>query len=113
MRSALTGKICCIRQNHYLATTTNMVVAVYEQDEAGAAPEPKLERANEQLLGMEDIPGTCAFDIEHSVKAINLNRFFWRHREAAFRMLVTRDMEAAFNESHLTEEEKELVRRKD
>ena len=113
MRGALTGKIRCVHQNHYLATTTNMAVAVYEQEEDSATPEEKLEQSNEQLLGMEDIPGTYAFDIAHSVKALNLNRFFWRHREPAFRELVTRDMEAAFNESHLTEEEKELVRRRD
>lgn len=113
MRGALTEKIRCVHQNHYLATTTNMAVAVYEQDETGAAPEPKRERSNEQLLGADDIPGTYAFDIEHSVKALSLNRFFWRHREPAFRELVARDLEAAFNESQLTEEEKELVRRRD
>lgn len=113
MRGALTGKIRCLHQNHYLATTTNMAVAVYEQEEDSATPEEKLEHSNEQLLGMEDIPGTYAFDIAHSVKALNLNRFFWRHREPAFRELVVRDMEAAFNESHLTEEEKELVRCRD
>jgi gallate dioxygenase len=113
MRGALTDKIRCVHQNQYLATTTNMAVAVYEQDEAGRTPEPALEQSNSQLLGVEDIPGTYAFDIGFSVKALNLNRFFWRHREPAFRELVTRDLEAAFSELHLTEQEKELVRSKD
>ena len=113
MRGALTDKIRCVHKNHYLATTTNMAVAVYEQDEAGATPEPALEQSNSQLMGVEDIPGTYTFYIGHSVKALNLNRFFWRHREPAFRALVVRDLEAAFDESNLSAEERELVRRKD
>jgi len=114
MRGALTEEITCIHQNHYLATTTNMAVAVYEQVEAsGPPPAPVKERSNEQLAGIEDIEGTYAFDVEHSVKALNLNRFFWRHREPAFRELVTRDLEAAFEELGLSDEERELVRRKD
>lgn len=114
MRGALTDDISCVHQNQYLATTTNMAVAIYEQIEAsGSVPAPTKERSNEQLIGIETIDGTYPFDVEHSVKAINLNRFFWRHREAAFRELVSRDIEAAFDELLLSEEERELVRRRD
>jgi gallate dioxygenase len=112
MRGALDGKIRCLHQNHYLATTTNMAVAVYEQ-ETEQPHELALAYSNDQLLGAEDIPGTYAFDIEHSVKALKLNRFFWRHREPAFRELVVRDIEAAFAESGLTDEETALVRSRD
>ena len=109
MRGAMDGPIRCLHQNHYLATTTNMAVALYEQ--VGAGPrEAARARANEQLLGVEDIPGTYAFDIAHSVKALRLNRFFWQHREPAFRELVTRDIEAAFEASGLSQEERALVR---
>lgn len=114
MRGALTDEITCIHQNHYLATTTNMAVAIYEQVEGSgpppAAPKP---RSNEQLAGIEEIDGTYAFDVEHSVKALRLNRFFWRHREPAFRELVVRDLDAAFDELGLSEEEQDLVRRQD
>lgn len=109
MRGAMDGQIRCLHQNHYLATTTNMAVAVYEQVGAGLR-EAARAHANEQLSGVEDIPGTYAFDIAHSVKALRLNRFFWRHREPDFRALVTRDVEAAFEESGLSEEERTLVR---
>ncbi|MEX5748028.1 gallate dioxygenase [Massilia sp. X63] len=112
MRGALAGKIRCLHQNHYLATTTNMAVALYEP-EAGQPQEPPLAHSNTQLLGVDEIPGTYAFDIGHSVKALGLNRFFWRHREPAFRELVRRDLEAAFDESGLGEEEKALVRSRD
>jgi gallate dioxygenase len=114
MRGALTEKIRCLHQNHYLATTTNMAVAIYEQDLAGEPPPlPKKERSNEQLTGIEDIEGTYAFDVGHSVKAINLNRFFWRHREPGFRELVARDIGAVFDELALNDEERDMVRRKD
>jgi gallate dioxygenase len=114
MRGALTEKIRCVHQNQYLATTTNMAVTVYEQDEAsGPAPAPVKERSNEQLAGIEDIAGTYAFGVEHSVKAVKLNRFFWRHREPAFRELVVKDIDAAFDELRLSEEERGLVRRRD
>lgn len=112
MRGALAGKIRCLHQNHYLATTTNMAVALYEQ-EAEPPPAPPLAQSNTQLLGVDEIAGTYAFDIEHSVKALKLNRFFWRHREPAFRELVSRDLEAAFGESGLSEHEKALVRSRD
>lgn len=108
MRGAMDGQIRCLHQNHYLATTTNMAVAVYEQVGAGLR-EAARAHANEQLSGVEDIAGTYAFDIAHSVKALRLNRFFWRHREPDFRALVTRDVEAAFEESGLSEEERALV----
>ncbi|MET0264177.1 MAG: gallate dioxygenase [Duganella sp.] len=114
MRGALTDNIRCVHQNQYLATTTNMAVAIYEQDESGAGePAPARTRSNEQLEGIEQIDGTYPFDVAQSVKALNLNRFFWRHREPSFRELVTRDLEAAFEESHLSGEERELVRRRD
>jgi gallate dioxygenase len=112
MRGAMDGEIRCLHQNHYLATTTNMAVALYEQVSA-PRPQAALAQANEQLLGMEDITGTYAFDIEHSVKALGLNRFFWRHREPAFRELVRQDIEAAFEASGLTEQERTMVRARD
>lgn len=112
MRGALDGEIRCRHQNHYLATTTNMAVAVYEEVGARARQAP-LAQANQQLLGVDEIPGTYAFDIAQSVKALGLNRFFWRHREPDFRALVTRDIEAAFEESGLSEEERALVRSRD
>jgi gallate dioxygenase len=112
LRGAMDGEIRCLHQNHYLATTTNMAVALYEQ--VGAPrPQAALAQANEQLQGMEDIAGTYAFDIEHSVKALGLNRFFWRHREPAFRELVRHDVEAAFEASGLTEQERAMVRARD
>jgi gallate dioxygenase len=64
---------------------------------------------NPQLEGIEGIAGTYVFDVTASVKALRLNRFFWRHREPAFRALVTSDLAAAFDELRLSDEERALV----
>ncbi|CAM2146024.1 Protocatechuate 3,4-dioxygenase [Pararobbsia alpina] len=68
---------------------------------------------NRQLIGVEELEGTYVFDVAQSVKAIRLNRFFWMHREAVFREFVTRDLEAAFDQMKLSEEERALVRNRD
>ena len=68
---------------------------------------------NEQLAGIQDIEGTYIFDVTKSVKALRLNRFFWRHREPEFRELVERDFLAVANEMKLTEEERALIERLD
>jgi len=114
MRGALTEKIRCVHQNQYLATTTNMAVTIYEQDaSSGPAPAAPTAQPNPQLAGIGEIDGTYPFDVRASVKAVNLNRFFWRHREPAFRALVLSDLEAAFEELKLSEHERTLVRGQD
>jgi gallate dioxygenase len=64
---------------------------------------------NPQLEGIEELTGTYVFDVAASVRAVRLNRFFWRHREPAFRALVARDLHAAFDELQLSEEERRLT----
>lgn len=68
---------------------------------------------NPQLEGVEQIAGTYVFDVTRSVKALRLNRFFWRHREPAFRDLVARDLIEAMLQSGLTVEEQRLVVERD
>jgi len=68
---------------------------------------------NQQLTGIHDLAGTYIFDVTKSVKAIRLNRFFWRHRELEFRERAERDFETVANELKLTEEERGLVQRLD
>lgn len=64
---------------------------------------------NPQLEGIAELEGTYVFDVAASVKALRLNRFFWRHREPEFRALVARDLHAAFDQLQLNEEERRLT----
>jgi hypothetical protein len=108
----LNDNIRCVHQSHYLATTTNMAVAIYEQagdEHVPASP----AHGNPQVAGLEELEGTYPFDLKASIHASRLNRFFWRHREPAFRELVMRDLNAAFDELQLKDEERELVTRQD
>lgn len=68
---------------------------------------------NPQLAGTETLEGTYIFDVSKSVKALRLNRFLWMHREPAFRQLVTSDLEAAFAQLALSEQERDLIRARD
>lgn len=68
---------------------------------------------NPQLEGIDDIPGTYPFDIRQSIRALRLNRFFWRMRRPHFRELYLKDAEALMQREGLSEEERELVRRRD
>ena len=66
-----------------------------------------------QLAGAEKIPGTYPFTLERSVKAYRLNKFLHDMIDPAHRQRFLADPEASFAEAGLTEEERDLVRRRD
>ncbi|MDQ6621247.1 MAG: protocatechuate 3,4-dioxygenase [Pseudomonadota bacterium] len=68
---------------------------------------------NPQLEGIAAIPGTYPFDLRMSIRALRLNRFFWHMTRAEHRALFLQDAEEAFERAGLTEEERDLVLRRD
>ncbi|HUH87613.1 MAG TPA: protocatechuate 3,4-dioxygenase [Pusillimonas sp.] len=68
---------------------------------------------NPQLKGIEQIPGTYAFDIRTSNRALKLNRFFWNMIRAEWRERYLADPEALMQEAGLSDTEKNLVRNQD
>src|SRR5690606_29112891 len=70
-------------------------------------------RINHQLAGIEKLEGTYPFTIERSVKAFRLNNFLHELINPEHRKLFLADQEAAFEKFELTEEERDLVRRRD
>ena len=68
---------------------------------------------NPQLQGIEDIPGTYAFDVRTSYRAYRLNRFFWRMIDAGFRERLVADEEGTMAAEGLSEAERALVRARD
>jgi gallate dioxygenase len=68
---------------------------------------------NPQLEGVEAIEGTYIFDVARSVKAYRLNKFFWMHRDPAFRDLVINQPQTAFDQMQLSAEERALVEQHD
>jgi hypothetical protein len=68
---------------------------------------------NPQLEGIEKIEGTYPFDLRKSIRALRINRFFWNLARPESRELFLSDPEEAFRRAGLSEEERELVRRRD
>ncbi|MFN0185544.1 MAG: protocatechuate 3,4-dioxygenase [Aquabacterium sp.] len=68
---------------------------------------------NRQLEGIERVEGTYPFDLKVSVRALNLNRFFWELRRSDARQLFLDDSNEAFRRAGLSAEEQALVLARD
>jgi gallate dioxygenase len=117
MRGALDRKVKKIHQSYYLPSMTPIAAVVYEN--AGGS-EPAVEsdaayreRIDRELSGVEQLEGTYPFTLDTSVKAYRLNEFLHGLVDPERRALFLSDEEAAFEAAELTEEERDMVRRRD
>jgi gallate dioxygenase len=116
MRGALSASVRKVHQTYYLPSMTGIATAIYENQ--AAAPDPAAiedyrKHIAHQLQGIERLEGTYPFDFTRSVKAYRLNKFLHDLIIPAHRAKFLADQEAAFEEAGLTEEERDLVRRRD
>ncbi|PXW97630.1 protocatechuate 4,5-dioxygenase alpha subunit /protocatechuate 4,5-dioxygenase beta subunit [Sphaerotilus hippei] len=116
MRGALSSQVKKVHQAYYLPSMTGIAAAVYE-NQAGPVIAGEVERHRQamatQLAGAERLQGTYPFNFERSVKAFRLNRFLHDLIEPARREHFLTDEAACMREADLTDEERELVRRRD
>jgi gallate dioxygenase len=103
-------------QTYYLPTMTGLATAIYENE--AAAPlahetEAYRNHIGRQLAGVEKLEGTYPFTLQTSVTAYRLNKFLHRLTDPVHRQRFLADREAAFEESRLTPEERDMVRRLD
>jgi gallate dioxygenase len=116
MRGALSSNIRKIHQTYYLPTMTGIATAIYENEAVEAMADANtryLEHVGEQLKGAEALTGTYPFNHARSLKAYRINKFLHRLVEPSHRALFVSDPERAFAESRLSEEEREMIRRRD
>jgi len=116
MRGALSANIRKLHQAYYLPSMTGIAIAVYENEAQPASKEVRaqyLEHARHQLAGAEALEGTYPFDQQRSLEAYRLNRFLHDLVIPAHRQKFLQDQEALFEEAGLTDEERDLVRRRD
>ena len=115
-RGALSGAVRKLHQSYYLPSMTGIATAIYE-NEAAPLPASALAahraRMADELQGADRLDGTYLFTLERSVKGFRLNRFLHRLIEPDHRARFLADPEAAFAEAGLTDEERDLVRRRD
>ena len=116
MRGAMAPRMRRLHRTYYLPSMTGIATAIYEDDELAVTP-ADVERARKdsthQLAGIENLPGTYPFDFVRSVKAYRLNDFLHRLVEPAHRQAFLHAPEPLFDAFGLTEEERDLVRRRD
>ncbi|HEY2817727.1 MAG TPA: gallate dioxygenase [Casimicrobiaceae bacterium] len=116
MRGALSANVVCKHRSYYLPSMTGIATAVYEGlDEApdAAVVERQRHRVEAELSGVEKLEGTYPFTIERSVRAFRINDYLHRMVEPSHREAFLRDPETSFTAACLTEEERDLIRRRD
>jgi gallate dioxygenase len=116
MRGALSTKVKKLHEAYYLPSMTPIATLIFEDDSVDAVdetPQQYRQRAAHELAGVEKIEGSYPFTLDRSVKAFRLNEFLHRLVEPAFRKQFLSDPESLFEAAGLTEEERDMVRRRD
>jgi gallate dioxygenase len=116
MRGALSEKVRKLHSAYYLPSMTPIVTVIYEDDSRETATETDAafrERIGHELDGVERLPGTYPFTLERSVKGYRLNHFLHGLIKPEYRRRFLADPEVMFVEAGLTEQERDLVRRRD
>jgi gallate dioxygenase len=116
MRGALSKKVRKLHQAYYLPSMTPIATVIYESDADDPSDETVAEyraRIGRQWAGIEKLPGTYPFTLERSVKAYRLNNFLHDLIKPENRKRFLADPEPMFEAAGLTEEERDMVRRRD
>ena len=116
MRGAMSAKVRKRHQAYYLPSMTPIATVIYEDDSSEPADESVAqyrERIGRQWVGLDKLQGTYPFTLDRSVKAFRLNQFLHQLIQPERRKRFLADPEALFEEAGLTEEERDMVRRRD
>jgi gallate dioxygenase len=115
-RGALSSGVRKLHQTYYLPSMTGIATAIYE-NEAAPLPDSAVATHRQQmaheLRGADRLEGSYLFTLERSVKSYRLNRFLHRLIDPDHRACFLADPEAAFATAGLTEQERDLMRRRD
>lgn len=123
MRGAMPASIRRLHRTYYLPSMCGIATAIWEP-EADAAPGDEAPgdeaiqasyrtEMGRQLAGVEELPGTYPFTLERSVKSYHLNDFLHRLIEPAHRQAFLADPETLFETFALTDQERDMIRRRD
>ncbi len=116
MRGALSAKVKKLHQAYYLPSMTPIATLIYEDASSDPSEESVSayrERIRREWSGIEKLPGTYPFTLERSVKAYRINEFLHRLIVPAERKRFLADPEPMFEEAGLTEQERDMIRRRD
>jgi gallate dioxygenase len=116
MRGALSARIKRIHRSYYLPSMTGIATAIYEN--AGAPLTPTglaatRAKIDAELCGAEKLEGTYPFDLDRSVRNFRLNSFLHDMIKPDHRAAFLNDEERAFEAAGLSQEERDMIRRRD
>ena len=116
MRGALSKKVKKLHQAYYLPSMTPIATVIYENDSDDPSDEPLADyraRIAREWSGIEKLPGTYPFTLDRSVKAFRLNNFLHELIKPETRQRFLDEPEPMFAAAGLTEEERDMLRRRD
>lgn len=116
MRGALASNVKKLHSGYYLPSMTGISTLLLENlDKPLPVDVNARHRAHmaHQLAGAEKLEGTYPFTLERSAKGYRINKFLRNMIEPSWRERFLADPEALYEEAALTEEERDLLRRRD
>lgn len=114
MRGALADDIRRVHRDYCLPALTAIGTLILENDDSRDADSAaQLDRANEQMAGMEDIEGAYPFTLEVSHRAFRLNDLLHRLIEPAHRKRFVEEPQALYDDFGLTDEERRMLEDRD
>jgi gallate dioxygenase len=116
MRGALSSNVVCKHRSYYLPSMAGIATAIYEGEDSETKPaivERHRQKMAVQLTDVEKLEGTYPFSIETAVRAYRINEYLHRMVEPAHREAFKEDEEASFEAAGLSEQERDLIRRRD
>jgi len=116
MRGVLSEKVEVTHKTYFLPSMTPIATMILEEVSNDAPVEPvekTRERAWHDYAGSEDLEGTYPFTIERSVKGFRINHFLHSLTDPKVRKAFKADEEATLAAADLSDEERDLIRRRD
>jgi len=115
-RGTLSANVKKLHQSYYLPSMTAIATLIYENQDTpmpAKVAEAHRARMGEQLAGIEKLEGTYPFDLDRSVKYFRINSFLHDLVIPEHRQAFMADPEALFEKFGLTDQERDLIRRRD
>ena len=116
MRGALSEEVECTHRAYFLPSMTPIATMILEEKPEPAPPESDeafRERMEWDWQGAAALEGTYPFTIERSVKGFRINHFLHSLTDPKVRKAFKADEEATLAAADLSDEERDLIRRRD
>ena len=116
MRGALSANVRRLHSSYYLPSMTGIATLLLENEAVEMSESVRrehLQRMGRQLAGVEKLAGTYPFTHTASLKTYRINKFLRDLVIPAHRQRFLSDPEGAFQEAGLSEQERDLLRRRD